>query len=149
MVKLKIYLTFYIIIACVPQLSGKVIKPRGSQASCFLHRTVCPLILTLSPQRTRLGFSHLRQQISISHGGWSLGPDTSLAITELLIIWLHNVGQISHDRWHCTKKKKIVDDKVRQKSVTKYEMWQKRIKIGGSKIGEKRVQTMTTQAAAS
>lgn len=56
-------------IACVPQLSAKVITPCDSQASIFLHRTLCP-------QRTGLASTHLGQQVSISHGRWSLGPDT-------------------------------------------------------------------------
>lgn len=29
---------------------------------------------TLCPQRTRLRSAHPRQQVSISHGSWSLGP---------------------------------------------------------------------------
>lgn len=80
MVKLKIYLTFYTIIACVPQLSAKVITPCDSQASSFPSQDSVS-----TEERTQIHTSN-RQQVSISHGGCSLDLDTSLAVSELLIV---------------------------------------------------------------
>lgn len=117
---------------------GKVITSCDSRASVFLHGTFCLSILPFGPQRTGLRSRHLRQQISISHGGCSWSPDTSLAITALLILWLHNMGQISRDRWHCRKinNGKLVTieelDKILELTEEEVRVGKPRLKIGVS-----------------
>jgi len=80
------------------------VSPRAFPSQDFLL-SVDWFFLRLGSQRTQFISTHLRQQISIGHGRWTSGLDTSLTITELSIVQLHNEGQISHDRWHWKKRR--------------------------------------------